>query len=139
MGKILTNSQGKAILAGGNAFEVPTDNVPMKNSSNLVESGGIYNGIHPAVASAQPAGGMLPNVMYNLGELQGDTAFTFASPSDNTIVNHYYFAFDTPSTAPTITWPAAITAWNGGTAPTINASKHYEISVIDGIGVSMEV
>ena len=53
-------------------------------------------------------------------------------------MNHYYWTFDTPATAPTITWPAGITSWAGGSAPTINASKHYEISVLNGVGAFLE-
>ena len=91
------------------------------------------------VASSQPAsGGMLPNVLYTLGTLTGTVTFILASPTIATRVNHYYWTFETSSTAPTITWPTGIT-WLGGSAPTVNASKHYEISVLDGIGVSMEV
>lgn len=92
------------------------------------------------VASSIPAGGMLPNVLYDLGTLAGNTTFAFDTTGlDPSIVNHWYWTFDTPATAPTITWPAAITGWNGGTAPTIAASKHYEVSVIDGIAIFMEV
>ena len=90
------------------------------------------------VATTEPSGGMLPNVLYQFGELSGNTTFTLATPSDNTIANHYYFTFDTPSTAPTITWPTGLT-WFGGSAPTISASKHYEISVLNGIAIAMEV
>jgi hypothetical protein len=99
----------------------------------------VYSEVHPAVGSSQPAGGMLPNVMYNLGTLTGTVTFSMASATDNTIINHWYWTFGTSSTAPTITWPQAITSWYGGSAPTINASKHYEISVLNGIGVAMEV
>lgn len=98
----------------------------------------VYDEVHPAVASSQPAGGLLPNVLYNLGTLTGSVTFALATPADATIVNHYYWTFETGSTAPTITWPAGVT-WLGGSAPTINASKHYEISVLNGIGTSMEV
>jgi len=98
----------------------------------------VYDEVHPTVGSAQPAGGMLPNVFYNLGTLSGDTTFAFASASDNTIENEWMFQFTTPSTAPTITWPQAITAWLGGNAPTINASKTYQVSVINGLGVIAE-
>lgn len=114
------------------------DTKPTASSSNLVTSGGTYSEIHPPTVSSQPSGGFLPNVMYNLGELAGDTTFTLATPSDANIVNHYFWTFDTPATAPTITWPSGI-SWFGGSAPTINASKHYEISVLNGIGVAMEV
>ena len=115
------------------------DATPTANSTNLVESGGVYNEVHPATGSSQPVGGMLPNVLYKLGTLSGSVSITLASPTDNTICNHYYFTFDTDSTAPTITWDAAITSWNGGSAPTISASKHYEISVLDGVATYMEV
>lgn len=99
----------------------------------------LLNAIQPPFQTAQPAGGMLPNIMYVLGELSGDTTFAFAAPTDNTIVNHYYFTFDTPSTAPTITWPAAITMWADGDEPTIEESTHYEVSVINGVAAIMGV
>ena len=90
------------------------------------------------VASSQPSGGMLPNVLYNLGTLTGTVSISLASGTSG-IVNHYYFTFETGSTAPTINWPASITSWFGGNAPTINANKHYEVSVLGGAGVAMEV
>ena len=95
----------------------------------------VYDEVHPAVGSSEPSGGMLPNVFYNLGTLSGDTTFSFASASDNAIKNEWMFQFTTPSTAPTITWPNAITAWAGGSTPTINASKTYQVSVVNGLGV----
>ena len=51
-------------------------------------------------------------------------------------VNHYYWVFDTGDTAPTITWPSEITAWYGGSVPTIQANKHYEVSVLGRSGGS---
>lgn len=98
-----------------------------------------YDTIHPEVVTSQPAGGMAPNIVYELGTLSGNTTFTLASPADADIANHYFWTFTTPSTAPTITWPAGITSWYGGSAPTISASKHYEVSVLDGVGICMEV
>lgn len=119
---------------------IPTiDDVPTSESDNLVKSGGVYSEIHPATVTAQPQNGFLPNIFYNLGELTGNITFALATPSDNTIVNHYYWTFETGSTAPTITWGALITSWYGGSAPTISAGKHYEISVINGVAVYMEV
>ena len=123
--------------------KVPTisTNVAKDKEDNNKTTGAkaVYDEIHPAVESLQPARGMLPNVMYNFGTLVDHTQFSMASASNNAIVNHWYWTFDTPSTAPTITWPAAITSWFGGSAPTINAGKHYEISVLNGIGCWMEV
>lgn len=88
--------------------------------------------------TSQPSGGMLPNRQYALGELSGDTTFAMAAGSPG-VTNHYFWTFSTGTTAPTITWPAAITSWYGGSAPTISASKHYEVSVLDGVAICMEV
>lgn len=90
------------------------------------------------VASSMPSGGFLPNVVYNLGTLSGDTTFLMAAATDNTIANIWCWTFTTPSTAPTITWPAAITGWSGGSTPTINASKSYEITVMNGLATIIE-
>ena len=97
----------------------------------------VYDAVHPAVATAQ-GGGMEPNKLYRLGTLTGSVTFTLTTPSDPDVVNHYYWTFETGSTAPTITWPAAITKWSGGSAPTIAANKHYEVSVLDGVAAIME-
>lgn len=117
---------------------VPTisTNVVTDKASDVKTSSpkSVYTEIHPAVQTSIPSGGMLPNVMYRLGTKTGTVSFTMASASDSSITNHWYWTFETSTTAPTITWPAAITGWIGGSAPTIEASKHYEISVLDGIG-----
>ena len=138
---------GTSVLNNGTA-EVPaiptvptisTDIQTDKTSTTKTASpSAVYNEVHPAVCSSQPSGGMLPNVFYNLGTLSGNTTFSFASASDNEIENEWMFQFTTPSTAPTITWPNAITGWVGGSAPTINASKTYQVSVVNGLGVIAE-
>jgi len=86
---------------------------------------------------AQPAGGFLPDVVYKLGTITGTVTFSLASAVTGNI-NHYFWTFDTDSTAPTITWPAGLT-WADGAAPTVSASKHYEISVLNGIAYYSEV
>lgn len=92
------------------------------------------------VASSMPTDGFLPNVFYNMGELSGDTTFLFDTADiDSTILNIWHFVFVTPATAPTITWPAEITAWNGGNAPTIAASTRYEVNVLGGVATYTEV
>ena len=98
----------------------------------------VYNEVHPRVASSQPGSGMFPNVAYFLGTLTGNTTFTFATPLDDNILNHYFFTFETDSTAPTITWPSDIRGWVGGVTPTINANKAYQVSVIEGYAIIAE-
>lgn len=96
----------------------------------------VYDEVHPAVVSTQPQGGFLPNVEYNLGTLTGSVTFALASAVSG-ITNHYFWTFMTGSTAPSITWPSGI-AWNGGSAPTINAQKYYEISILNNRAVWIE-
>lgn len=123
--------------------ELSIDSTPTANSNNLVKSGGTYSAIHPDIVSSQPAGGMLPNVLYKLGTLTGNVTISFAAASDATIENEYKFTFTAGSTAPTITWPAAITGWAGNCvedgAPVITGGNYYEVSVMDGIALIAEV
>ena len=85
----------------------------------------------------QPSGGFLPDVAYNLGTLTGTVVFALSAAVTGQL-NHYYWVFDTGSTAPTVTWPTGIT-WAGGSAPTVVASKHYEVSILGGIAYCSEV
>lgn len=89
------------------------------------------------VETSQPQGGFLPDVIYKLGTLTGSVAFALAAAVTGN-ANHYFIVFDTDSTAPTITWPAGLT-WADGSAPTVAASKHYEVSIMDGIAAYLEV
>ena len=85
--------------------------------------------------TTQPSGGFLPDVVYELGTLTGSVTFALASAVSGQ-VNHYFWTFTAGSTAPTITWPSGIT-W-ADSAPTITASKKYQISILDGIAAFME-
>lgn len=129
-------------LAQGVIPDVPTisTNIAADKTSDVKTASpkAVFNAIHPTVVTSQPAGGFAPNILYNLGELTGAVTFALAAEVSG-IVNHYYWTFDTGATEPTITWPAGITSWVGGSAPTIAASKHYEISVLGGVGAFMEV
>ena len=91
----------------------------------------LLNAIQPPIQTSQPGGGMLPNTIYDLGKLEGDTVFLLASPTDNTIPNPYHWTFDTGSTAPTITWPSGI-IWPDDFEPGIDTNKHYEVFVRKG-------
>lgn len=126
-----------AAEVGAQPTLVSGTNIKTVDGESLLGGGNVST--KTPAASSMPAGGFLPNVYYNLGELSGDTTFLMAAATDNTILNHWYWVFDTPSTAPTITWPAAITSWQGGSSPTVAASTHYEISVINGVAAYMEV
>lgn len=81
------------------------------------------------VETSYPSGGFRPNKIYDLGSQTGSVTYALYTTSlDTTIKNEWVWSFVTGSTAPTITWPSGIT-WDGGSAPTVNASCLYEISV----------
>ena len=97
-----------------------------------------YNTVHPQKSTSYPSGGFVANKPYFLGTITGSKTWALASPEDNYIMNHYFWTFETGSTAPTITWPTGLT-WPGGSAPAILPNKHYEISVLNNIVAWMEV
>lgn len=84
------------------------------------------------VENTLPQSGMLPNTVYNLGELQNNTTFRLAAATDNTIMNVWHWTFSTGMTVPAITWPSSITMWADGSAPNVVAYKYYEIKVHNG-------
>ena len=107
-------------------------------SANIADWDAKADPIPVVDASTIPAS-MDADKVYQYGTLSGDTTFpALATPSDLTVAHVYCWTFATPSTAPTITWPSAITSWAGGSAPTINASKSYEVSVMDGFATIIE-
>lgn len=89
--------------------------------------------IDTPVATSIPSGGLLPGVVYELGELSGSVTLTLAAGTTGAAA-HYYLTFDTGATAPTITWPAV--SWLGD-APEIGANMHYEVSILDGEAIAI--
>lgn len=53
--------------------------------------------------------------------------------------NYWHFIIYTGNPAANITWPSVISNWAGGSAPTINDNSVYEISILNGIAICMEV
>ena len=101
------------------------------------------NHSHPAYYSkvaetSNPSGGFLPDVAYNLGEISGTVTFTLAAAVTGQL-NHYFWMFSTGASAPTVTFPTTGITWAAGSAPTVAANKHYEISILGGIAAYLEV
>lgn len=57
---------------------------------------------------------------------------TLATPSDTSIVNNYMFEFTASSSGCTLSVPSTI-KWINGTAPSIEAGKTYQISIINNL------
>lgn len=87
-------------------------------------------------ATTQPAGGFLPNTLYKLGTLTGSVTFALAAAIAGQY-SEYMIDFIAGTPAPTITWPAGI-SWMGGSAPTITAGKHYQVSILNNLAISAE-
>lgn len=90
------------------------------------------------VGTAQPSGGFLPDVAYNLGEISGTVIFALASAVTGQL-NHYFWMFSTGASAPTVTFPSTGITWAAGSAPTVAANKKYEISILNGVAYYSEV
>ena len=116
------------------------DVATLDGNGNLTDSGlSVFDFFVMVEDASTPPASMSPNTVYKYGTLSGNTTFpALATPTEPDIANVYCWTFATPATAPTITWPVAITAWAGGSAPTINASKSYEVSVMDGLATIIE-
>ena len=93
----------------------------------------------PVVDASTIPASMEPNKLYKYGTLSGDTVFPpLATPTDLNKANVYWWKFTTPASTINVQLPAAITKWNGGSAPTIDASTTYEITVEDGFGTCIK-
>lgn len=123
-------------VVGATSGDVAT----LDGNGNLTDSGlSVFDFFVMVEDASTPPESMSPNTVYQYGTLSGNTTFPpLATPTEPDIANVYCWTFTTPATAPTITWPVAITAWAGGSAPTINASKSYEVSVMDGLATIIE-
>ena len=80
---------------------------------------------------------LAPNTLYVFAERTTDLALTLGTPIVG-VANEYHLFLVVGSTAPTITWPTGI-SWNGGSAPTIAASKTYEVSILNNVAAYFEV
>ena len=80
---------------------------------------------------------LAPNTCYIFENRSNALLLTLGSPIVG-IANEYHFFIVTDTTAPTIIFPTGIT-WNGGSAPTIAASKTYEISILNNVAAYFEV
>lgn len=127
--RLVTDAE-KTTWNGKQAALVSGTNIKTINSQSLLGSGNITVGGVMERKTTIPSGGMLPNVYYDLGTV---TSYTFTinrTGLDSTIVNHWIWAFrSSDSTDSSIVWPTGL-SWDGGSAPTINRGKRYEISVI---------
>lgn len=73
-----------------------------------------------------------PNTFYKFGEVSS-LAITLAA-EESGILNEYMFEFASGTTPATLSLPDSV-KWSGGNAPTIEASKTYQISIVNNLAV----
>jgi hypothetical protein len=145
LAQAVRTSLGKADTALQSQEQVDwneTDNTDpsfIRNKPTIPDVSNLAEKIVVVDASTMPST-LAPNKVYQFGTLTGSVTIPpFASvPSGDNEAKIWCFTFETGTTAPTITWSAGITNWVGGSAPTINAGKKYEVSVMNGIGAILE-
>ena len=73
-----------------------------------------------------------PNTLYKFGEVTSLTITLAAEESG--ILNEYMFEFVSGTTATTLSLPETV-KWSGGNAPTIEANKTYQVSIVNNLAV----
>ena len=73
-----------------------------------------------------------PNTFYKFGEVINLT-ISFAA-KESGIMNEYMFEFVSGSTPTTLSVPDTVT-WSGGEAPTIEANKTYQVSIVNNLAL----
>ena len=123
------DSNGNLTDSGSNASDFLTQHQDISGKADKI-----------LIQTTQPSGGMLPNVMYNLGTLSSDTTFSLAAATDNTVANVWSWNFSIGNTVPNLTWPTTgITAWDDGVEPSSVANTYYEINVMNGIAIAYTI
>jgi hypothetical protein len=119
------------LVSGSNIKTI--NNESILGSGNITIQGGGTAGI-PIVnhGTDDTTFSVTPNTLHIWGEVAALT-LTLATPTDATIVNEYMIQFTSGSTATTLSLPASLTWY--GSAPSIEADKTYQISIINNVGI----
>lgn len=88
----------------------------------------------PVVTQTATSVAIAPNVYNVWSGTYSSLTITLTTASDSTIVNEYMAQFTTSSSGCTLTLPSTI-KWANGEAPTIEASKTYQLSIINNLAV----
>lgn len=75
-----------------------------------------------------------PNKYYKWTSAMSSLTITLATPANTSRLNNYMFEFTTSSSGCTLNVPSTI-KWANGEAPTIEASKTYQVSIINNLAV----
>ena len=93
---------------------------------------------YPVVSMGTTAGShtLAPNTFYLWGTISSSLTVTLGSPAYG-VVNEYIFQF-TLSGSASLLLPSSV-SWNGGTAPTWESGKTYQISIVNNIAAYLSI
>ena len=84
-------------------------------------------------SSVLPAGGMLPGVYYDLGQITEATVFdVYGENADE--LEEYMIQFTIGASVPTLSW-LCVDAWEGGSEPAWEADKTYVVAITNRLAV----
>lgn len=84
-------------------------------------------------SSILPAGGMLPGVYYDLGQISEATVFdVYGENADE--LEEYMIQFTIGGSVPTLSW-LCVDAWEGGSEPAWEADKTYVVAITNRLAV----
>ena len=126
----------KSIVIPAGVYEFVYYNANLYFTGNYVSEKKPYIVVGSSVASANTPTIALNHTLHTVVNLSNPRALTF-TVSDSSMVHDYSFEFKAGTTKPTVTFPSAW-KWANGTAPTINASKTYHVSVVNNCAVIAE-
>ena len=111
-------------IGGGN--RCLTDNGQYAEFAKPVKNERVFSG-------SQATKQLSPNKFYKFEEGLGSLTITLAA-EESGILNEYMFEFATGSTPTTLSVPDTV-KWSGGSAPTIEANKTYQVSIVNNLAV----
>lgn len=121
-----TGTKEISITSNGTTTEDVTNYASAQITVNVI--GGTMNKV--TVSGTTVTQELTENTFYVFGEVTSLTV-TLATPTDSSIVNEYHFRFTSGTTATVLSLPQSVTMPSGFT---VEASKVYEISIVDGYG-----
>lgn len=110
-------------------------NIKTINGSSVLGNGNLST-LTPIVnhGTSDTTFAVTPNTLHVWGTV-GSLTLTLATPTDNTIVNEYMIEFVSGSTATTLSMPSSVEWAESCGALSVEASKTYQISIVNNIGL----
>ena len=100
--------------------------------NNIIKSYIDSNCNIPIETTTSSSKSLTPNIYYRWTNTPSYLTITLATPSNSNILNNYMFEFTASSSGCSLSLPSSI-KWINGTAPSIEASKTYQISIINNL------